>query len=336
MPSEIAQISKGFVIGSLAREQFDEWDALVTRSPHGTVFHYSWYLSAVTDDFNLLGYWDEKGKLVAGIPLPRKRRAGLVLYHPPLLTPYLGPVFDFSEAESDREKLSLMRHRGEQLAQAINGFDSLYYACGASASDLQGFLWAGFRAELAYTFRFDAGTTPDAALEDMARTHRQKLRKHEQYIIETGEGIGVLAALSNQTFARQGISCPFNEALLHRLWNTLSKRNRATLYTARDLAGRPVSSLFVVHDDRTSYQIVSGINISVRDSPAGYLLTWRAICDALTAGRAFDFEGSRLRGVEQYYRRWGAPARPVWKLKKAGSVRGWLASTVFHGFNGVN
>jgi len=38
-------------------------------------------------DFKILGCWnDENGKLVAGIPLPRKKRAGLVLYHSPRLT----------------------------------------------------------------------------------------------------------------------------------------------------------------------------------------------------------------------------------------------------------
>src|SRR5579872_6571055 len=333
-PQESKETAPRYFVSMMSREQYGEWDSLVTKSPHGTIFHYSWWLDAVDQDFKILGCWNsETGKLVAGIPLPWKKRAGLLLYHPPRLTPYLGPIFDLSEDDTTSEQLSMMRHCGEQLAQAIQGFDCLYYIAGAAAPDLQGFVWAGFSVELAYTFRFDAGMTPESVSEQITRTHRQKLKKSSQYIIEAGDDLRALATLSNQTFERQGIACPFSESYLRQLWDALSRRGKATLYTARDLKQRPVSSLLVVHDERTSYQIVSGIDTTLRDSPAGYLLTWRAICDALNAGRSFDFEGSGIRGVEKYYRRWGAPARPVWQLKKDGSFRGWLARAAYREFS---
>jgi SAM-dependent methyltransferase len=326
-----------FSVTTLARDQYPEWNALVTRSPHGTVFHYSWYLDAVSQQYQILGCWSaENGKLVAGIPLPQRKRAGLVLYHSPLLTPYLGPIFDLAGNDSMSEQLSMMRHCGELLANAIQGFDCFYYIAGAAAPDLQGFVWAGFQIELAYTFRFDAGMTPDTAYEQITRTHRQKLRKNAQYRIEAGDDVRALATLSHQTFERQGITCPFSESSLRRLWDVVSGQARAVLYTARNLHGRPVSSLLVVHDDRTSYQIASGVDTAARDSTAGYLLTWRAICDALNAGRAFDFEGSGIRGVEKYYRRWGAPPRSVWQLKKDGSIRGWVSRVALYEFKAAN
>ena len=336
-PWETIESAPRYFVSLLGRERYGEWDSLVTKSPHGTIFHNSWWLDAVGQDFTLLGCWDSQtGKLVAGIPLPWKRRAGLRLYHPPRLTPYLGPIFDLSDIDNTSEQLSLMRHCGEQLALGISGFDCLYYIAGASAPDLQGFAWAGFRIELAYTFRFDAGMTPENVFEQITRTHRQKLKKNAQYSIEAGDDVRALATLSNQTFERQGIACPFSERYLRQIWEAASGHGKATLYTARDSNQRPVSSLLVVHDERTSYQIVSGIDATLRDSPAGYLLTWRAICDALNAGRSFDFEGSAIRGVEKYYRRWGAAARPVWQLKKDGSLRGWLARAAYREFSLMN
>lgn len=321
--------TQGILVTSLAKDQLPDWDDLVTKSPHGTVFHYSWWLNATGVDFEILGCWDEDGKLVAGMPLPRKKRTGLRLYHAPSLAPYLGPIFDLSGAESISEQLSRMRHWGETLGHAVQGFDCLHYLAGAAGPDLQGFVWAGFRAEIAYTFRIDAGTTSEEVFHQISRTHRQKLRKNAQYAVETADDVASLSKLSNQTFLRQGMSRPFDDHYLRRLWDAASKRGRAILYMARELDGTPVASLLVVNDDRTSYQIVSGMDMKLRDSPAGYLLTWRAICDALEAGRAFDFEGSGVRGVEQYYRRWGVPARPVWHLKKEGSLRGLIATTVF-------
>jgi hypothetical protein len=322
-------------IALLSPSEFRQWDALVSISPHGTVFHYSWWLEATSTEFKILGCWDGDGNLIGGIPLPFKRKAGFVLYHSPCLTPYLGPVFDLTDAETDGEKLSVMRVCGERLARGIQGFDSFSTIAGAAAPDLQGFLWAGFRAGLTYTFRIAASTAQDKAFQQITRTHRQKLKKAAQYIVETGDDVASLSQLSGQTFERQGVERPYDEAYLRRLWEQVSQRGRGILYTARDLTGRPVASLFVVNDNRTSYQIVSGVDISQRDSPAGYLLTWRAICDTLNAGRTFDFEGSRIRGVEQYYRRWGAQAHPVWHLEKTGSFRGLLAKSLIAAIPGI-
>jgi hypothetical protein len=162
------------------------------------------------------------------------------------------------------------------------------------------------------------------------------LKKHTQYKVEAGDDVNALALLSNQTFERQGMARPFTENYLRSLWREVSKQGRGVVYTARDLSGQPAAALFVVNDDRTSYQIVSGVDMSSRNSPAGALLTWRAISDALNAGRIFDFEGSRIRGVEEYYRRWGGQAHPVWHLKKTGSLRASLANFVFNSFYGEN
>src|SRR5665213_538448 len=328
-----AHAAKTVGVATLAPEQFEQWDALVSLSPHGTVFHYSWWLQATGSEFKILGYWDENGNLIGGMPLPFKRRAGLTLYHAPPLSPYLGPIFDLTAVDKTPDRLLIMRDIGEQLARAIRGFDSLSYTAGAAAPDLQGFLWADFRADLGYTFRIDGGTTVDQAFQQISRTHRQKLNKSSEYLIETADDVTVLSKLSNQTFERQGIARPYSENYLHRLWQEASKRNRGVIYTARDLNGRYAAALFIVYDYRASYQIVSGVDMAVPNSPAGGLLTWRGICDALNAGRTFDFEGSRIRGVEQYYRRWGGQAHPVWHLKKTGSLRGSLAKLVLNVIN---
>jgi len=322
--------AKNLGITTLTAEQFEQWDALVSISPHGTVFHHSWWLEATGSEFKILGYWNEDGSLIGGIPLPFKKRAGLILYHSPQLTPYLGPIFDLTAVDKTVEKLFIMRQFGEELALAIRGFDSLSYTAGAAAPDLQGFLWAGFCADLGYTFRIEAGTTIDQAFAQISRTHRQKLNKSAEYTIETVDDVSVLAKLSSQTFERQGIARPYTENYLQRLWQEVSKRKRGIVYIARDLNGRPAAALLTVYDDRTTHQIVSGMDMAVPNSPGGGLLTWRAICDALNAGRTFDFEGSGIRGVEQYYRRWGGQAKTVWHLKKTGSLRGLLAKFVLN------
>lgn len=335
---ESARKPRELCVARLTRDRFAEWDALVAKSPHGTVFHNSWWLEATGYELEILGCWDKNGRLVAGIPLPRKRRAGLMLYHYPPMAPYLGPIFDLSSEPESREQLGIMRYHGELLASAIQGFDNLAYPVGAAGPDLQGFLWAGFRAELSYTFRFEAGATPQQAMEGSARTCRQKFRgeKAKAIDVQSGGDVEALIELNRETFARQSKATPLTEAYLRRMWAVAAAHGCGCVYVARDAAGRPLSAVLVVHDSRTSYQIVSGMNADARLSPAGYLTTWAAIRDALSESRAFDFEGSRVRGVERYYRSWGGAAKPVWTLRKTGSLRGQIAVLWASGRNGRN
>ena len=310
----------------LRLEDYTEWDDLVDRSPHGTIFHYSWWLQTTAADFSILGVWNERDKLVAGLPIPIQRRSGLRLMHSPVLTPYLGPVFDLSGTENVCDRLHFMRSHGELLAKNVKSFDSFRCAAGACAPDLQGFLWAGFRVGLAFTFRFPCTHTPDQITAGMTRTHLQKLRKatRSNLHVACDGAIEDLIDLNRKTYEKQGLNPPCSPNYISRLWNAVHSRERARLYVARTSDDRPAAALLTVHDTRTTYQIVSGANLELSECHGAYLVLWHALQDALLAGRDFDFEGSSLRGVECFYRRWGANAVPVWRIEKSGSWRGSL------------
>jgi len=303
------------------------WDTLVSESPHGTVFHHSWWLAATASSFRILVVRNEEGALVGGLPLPSKSLGGLRLLHSPALTPYLGPVFNLSGADGVCEQLHLMRSGGEALARAIGPFDSFRYIAGANAPDLQGFLWAGFSASLAYTFRFSSKQSVSEIGKSMTRTHMQKLTKAKRLNLDVSrEGtLETLLELNRMTFERKGTAAPFDAGLVLRLWEAAQARGRADLYVAKTEKKQPVAALLTVHDERTTYQIISGFNPGFPDVPGQNLVLWTAIQDAMEAGRNYDFEGSSLRGVEAFYRRWGCQAVPVWRIEKTGSIRGTLA-----------
>lgn len=320
------KVQKELACHVLNREEYPEWDDLVDRSPHGTIFHYSWWLQTTAAEFSILAIRNERGAIVAGMPIPLERRPGLRLYHSPDLTPYLGPVFDLSTIDNTCDRLHFMRSHGEILGRNIKSFDSVRYVAGASAPDLQGFLWAGFRVQLGYTFRFPATHTLTQITEGMTRTHLQKLTKAQRLklTVTRDEGVEDLIFLNAKTFEKQGLKPVCSPDFLTNLWNAASSQKKGHLYVAKTADGKPVAALFTVNDNRTTYQIVSGVNPEFREIPGAYLVLWNALQDTLLAGRDFDFEGSSLRGVECFYRRWGATAVPIWRLEKAGSWRGGL------------
>jgi len=312
----------------LPESLYTEWDRFVEASPHGTVFHFAWWLAITADSVRILVARDERGRIIAGMPLPEKRRAGLRLLHSPVLTPYLGPIFDLTGVEGNCERLRVMRQYGELLARSLGRFDSFRCISGASGPDLQGFLWAGFQVCLGYTFRFHASQTIAEIQKGITRTHAQKLSKAKRLNlkVEKDSAVDVLLELNKLSFARKGTTPPYADETVRRLWRAAAQRGMTDVYRASTPEGRPIASLFTVHDSRTTYQIISGFDPAFLDLPGQNSLLWTAAVDALNAGRHFDFEGSGIRGVETFYRRWGATAMPVWKLQKQGSLGGRLVS----------
>lgn len=317
--------TNGLQCDILERSEYEAWDALVDRSPHGTVFHYSWWLDTASREFDILGVRDKRGSLCGGIPLPKKKRAGLTLFHAPQLTPFLGPIFDVSNITDPCERLYLMRSAGELLAQRMPRFDSFRCMVGACGPDLQGFLWAGFRAELAYTFRMPAGRSLGSVESQITRTHLQKLAKAKRLAVSVTrsddvEAFAKLCKIGSIHADRQ----LYPVELPMRLWSAGFERGKSDFYLARTSDNEPIATILTVHDTRTTYQIVSAFDPEKREVPGSYLLLWTVLREALEAKRDFDFEGSALRGVEQYYRKWGPTAEPVWRLEKAGSIGGGL------------
>jgi len=311
----------------LSESDYCLWDRLAEDSPHATVFHQSWWLRVSAAAFRILVVRDDGGRIIGGIPLTYKRLAGLDLIHAPALTPYMGPIFDLSGARGTCEQLHLMRHYGEALARAIGPFDCFRCMAAACAPDLQGFLWAGFRISLAYTFRFFAQQTIDEITKGMTRTHLQKLSKARRLklTMTRDDGIETLLELRQLAYRRKGVRVRPDDDIVRRLWKAACEHDQANLYVARTESGYPVAGLLTVHDKRATYQIVSGFHPEFSDVPGQNLALWTALHDALTAGRDFDFEGSSLRGVEAFYRRWGCSAVPVWRIERAGTVTGKLA-----------
>ncbi len=309
----------------LLPSDYPAWDELVEKSPHGTVFHYSWWLNIAAQRFDILAVRDKNGLLCGGVPLTWKKRAALKLLHAPQLTPFLGPIFDIAGIKEPCDRLHLMRSAGELIAQNVPRFDSFRCMVGACGPDLQGFLWSGFRAELAYTFRMPSGTSVEFVETHITRTHLQKLAKAKRL------GVSVTRNEDTEAFAKlckigslHGDRILYPADLPVRLWLAAFKRGMSDFYLARTSNGEVAAALLTVHDSRTTFQIVSAFDSSKREIPGSYAVLWTALQEALVAKRDFDFEGSALRGVEQYYRRWGPAAVPVWRLEKAGSFRGSL------------
>lgn len=321
---------RAVVLLSDARHPDDPLD--VARSPAGTgpdhagaagsppdepIFHQPWWLDAVAPRG-----WDSVsvergGRTVARLPFvvrgPRRLR---VITQPPL-TPFLGPWTaaepgaKYAKALGDQMELqALLEERLPPAAAFRQNFASTVPGC-------LPFVWAGYRAEVRYTYRLEDLSSEAALWEGLAGNIRREIRKAgRQLEVRDDLGIDRLHQVWAKTFERQGLPAP-DRSRLERIEAACAGRGARDRLFACDEAGRVHAVAYVVRDRRTAYYLIGGGDPQLRTSGASSLLMWEAIRRSRAHCEVFDFEGSMLRPVERFFRAFNGRQAPYLHVSRA-------------------
>jgi Acetyltransferase (GNAT) domain len=307
--------SPGYSIRALERSEFERWDEFVRQSPQGTLFHSTLWLEAAGDPFQLLGCF--RGRELQGgcaVALFGQRVAGMPQ---PALTPYLGILFPKWQAKYVTE-ISNNKEIGIALATFLkNKFDWIELSLTPEVYDLQPFIWQGFDVELHYTYRLPL-TDLDAVFQNMDARRRNKLVSAEKQgvTIEAGVDFSEIVRLTAKSFERQHLLATHTGAA-QRFEAALRPAGRCRGFLARDHEGGPLGAVWITWDDKRAYYLLGGYDHSEKANKAVSLALWRAI--QFTANdlklREFDFEGSVIPAVEQFFRKFGATLTPFYTIR---------------------
>lgn len=301
----------------LNKSEIGLWDDLVEHSAQGCLFCQSWWIEASCGaNFKTLGCL-EGGRLVAGIPLHFVRWGPFRVCRMPRLTQSWGPVLEPMEgrqyAKASRE-IELLTALAERLRHLSVFFQCFHH----SLPNWLPFYWTGFRQSTVFTYILDDIADDNVLWSGFRKSIRWDIRRAERsgITVSRTEPQTVLL-LTDKTLARQGTKRRFREDLLFSLVKAARERGAGDCYAAFDADGRPHVADFVAWDRKYVYPLVGGRNPEIGNSGANALLVWWEIQLARERGLAFDFEGSNIRGVEHFFRGFGARLQPFNKIVKA-------------------
>lgn len=293
-----------------------EYDAVVARSPQGSVFATSWWLDAAAP-----GSW--RAHLAEGAAWPtvvRRSRFGDVHVGAPL-TPYLGPLLTGGEGVHRRSREI---EQLERLLERIGDFAYLEARCNPAFDYWTPLHWHGFGQTTRYTWRLPDVADTGAVFAGVRENVRREVRKARKRGITVEEGLlGEYMRVHERTAERQGRlgAARENTTVIERLDAAAGARGAREILLARDGDGRVHAGGFFVHDERWTYYLLGGTDPELRTSGGASLLMWAAIERAAARGTGFDFEGSMLRHVERFVRAFGGTPEPlsvVWRTPSAG------------------
>jgi hypothetical protein len=304
----------GYEIRALVPAEFPLWEEFAKRSPQATLFHSPLWLKAANVPFKLFGCFrgtELRGGLATGI------FAEHAADRPhPALTPYLGILFPEGSA-----KYVTTISTNKEIARAFavflkREFHSVEMRFPPEVTDLQPFIWEGFRAGVRYTYRLPLADLR-GVLDNMDSGRRRNIRSAEKdgVTVCTDVPFAQVMALSEKTFRRQGLTADFREAAFG-LNAELETAGRCRSFLARNRAGFALSAVWIVWDNKRAYYLIGGYDEATNSSNAGALAIWRAM--EFTARelklREFDFEGSMVPAIERFFRKFGGTLMPTYTL----------------------
>ena len=305
---------KKYIVRPLKVSEYNVWDRFVLQSPQGSLFALSDWLQSSGEEPVIFGCF-RGDNLVAGLPLTcRTLKFGLrVGAHPPL-TPYLGILFKentgkyVTRISAEKEMSKAIAHKLKEEFAAIN------FNFPPAVVDLQPFIWEGFSSGVRYTYIISLDDM-ERVWTEMEDTRRNDIRRAEKdgiYVNDEAK-FEELFALVEKTFQRQKMEIRFRTAAF-RYNSMLEKKGWCRSFVARDKDGVPIAGVYIIWDWNRSYYLLGGYDPKHSHHGATALAMWTAIrfTKEELGLSEFDFEGSMVPQVEQFFRKFGGRLTPYY------------------------
>lgn len=285
------------------------------------LFFYPWWLDAVSgpDSWEVALAVNTNHEIEGVLPYLKARRFGLSWSGMPMLTPYLGPFLAYPSGLKPAKKVAFEKRVMKALIDQIPRFFYFRQNWYPDQQNWLPFYWQGFRQTTFYTYRFPDIQVPDRLFQRFRSSTRNHIRVARQaYSIEAEGALATFFELNRGTFKARQMAMPYELDFLERIDAPLREKNWRKLYLAYSEERKAIEAgIYIVRDHDTAYLLASGRKAE-SDSGAVPLLIWHALNQLSREGvRRFDFEGSVIPGIEQFFRSFGGELTPYFQVSKA-------------------
>lgn len=305
----------------LNEQDYYKWDEYVGTCQEGTIFHTTSWLKKFGKEL-IVAVVQKEGMIIGGMATVKSKKFGQTGYHIPPYTPFFGPLFNLENGNgsvNDHEQLELLEFVLGKLNSAHIDFKML-----PAQINVLNYNRLGFSLQVLQSYVVD-----NAAIYDLNSVHGSKSRyikkllkaiNKEEIFIEEGKNVvGDILALQEITGER-GKFNPRME-LLKKLCNELHPGQYEAM-VVRNKEGLAVSGAFCPRDKKAMYHLINAsrrVDDKLLDK-VNLLTTYLMAKKANEAGLIFDFEGSMIPGIANFYQQMGGKPQHRYRAQKSRSL----------------
>ncbi len=270
--------------------------------------------------------WDvlieAKGENIHGfLVFPLNNKLGFKRILQPQLTPYSGAWINYPDGQKDLTKIAYEKKVLSSLIERLPEFDELILNLYPTFTNWLPFYWKGFKQTTRYTYKIFKGQNPEALKLQVKDSVRRELAKAERTLqVFKSEDVKNLFDFKVRSFREQNLSFDLNYSFIKRCIEWCIKEEKGQILYAKDEEGSIHAGVFLVWDAHCIYYLFGAADPEYKNSGALTLLLWKGIEMAQSQSKDFDFEGSMLEPVEQFFRNFGAAQLPYHQIVKRNSL----------------
>jgi uncharacterized membrane protein len=269
-----------------------------------------WLEAAMAGD----GEWnvvmcEKEGDIKAVLPYCYKKRLGITNIFIPWCTAYLAPFP--METPYTIELIEQLPTAADFRFRLFPGYDPE--------------IWVnkGFSTKTTRTFLIENADTDEWKQTISSSTARQ-MRKAEGLVkVTQTDNIRVVYDLWQKNMQRKKATAALPPLhVITSIDKTLAERAQRQIWEARDENGDLHAAIYIAFDQNCAYYLFGGYDAKYKSSGATSLLFFHAISDAISHGKKFDFEGSVVESVANFYKGFGGIEVPVIAVHRTPSLAG--------------
>lgn len=300
----------------------DKYRVLCEKDHNLPLFSQAWWLDSVCGIDN----WDviliEKGgSIFASMPYYIEKKYGQTMIKHPKLTQTLGIYYNYPENQKYYKKLSFEKEMIEKILIKLPKFSKFNQSFDCKHTNLLPFYWAGFNVNVKYTYIVENISIND--LQNKYEVNRRKRRRNkaQKTGIEVYESEDVVSfyKLNRKTFKRQGRKIPYSLEFIKNLYKNCMANNACKILFAKDKDANIIATSFLIYDKNVVYYLMGGIDPEKKNLGGMDLIQFESIKFAIETNRKFDFEGSMIESIENYFRSFGAVQQLYYSVVKTNS-----------------
>lgn len=297
----------------LDKSLYDEWNNFVDISAQGCIFNKTWYLDAVQAKCKIY-VCRENGEIIGGMILPEEDNKFLM----PKLTQTLGILLkDFSYMKYTN-KISKEKQIIISLVEAIPKCKKYDIKFNYNFVDWMPFMWKGYSQTCVYTYVIEDLSNIDKVFSGFKDKVKNDIKKavKSNLCIKNTVSIEEVYDIVSKTFQRQNMDAPYKLEFLRKFDGILESKNSRVIYGAYDEENILNAIVYIIYDEKSAYYLIGGADPEYRSNGCQSLVLWEAIKGSSKLSKRFDFEGSNVKAIEEFFRGFGGTQKMYFEIWK--------------------
>jgi hypothetical protein len=319
----------------LSKQDISEavWDSFVAASPQGMIYSCYYYISRLETKWYAVII--KSGETIhAVMPFIIRKKAGITYSTQPIFTQYWGIMFRPSEANIAKY-FEQKRQWVKMIIKALPADIKLFNYNFSPAFDYPlPFFWEGFTVSPRYSNHLSLQRTEEELWANISEKARGNIRKTEKDGISVTYGQEINEVVSIFRKAKEGkiknITAGHYEAI-RDIAHHYSLKGMCYTIVARDANNNPVAGTIYFNFRNTTIHFLGTTDPDYKGRGAMSLIIWKAILRAKADCAVFDFEGSMIEPIEQFFLSFGSIPTTYLSIKKETLP---LAVRLFQKFRG--